>query len=56
MKPLKKFSAVRPIFYALNEARADGVLVRVDSHLVVLFVRTDPMMKGRSLPAALRVL
>ena len=56
MKTLKNFSAVRPIFYTLNVARADGVLVHVDSLLVVLFIRTNPMVKGRSLPAALRVL
>jgi hypothetical protein len=47
MKPLKKVSAVRPIFYALNEARADRVLVHVDTRLVVIFVRTNPMVKRR---------
>jgi hypothetical protein len=56
MKTLKNFSTVRPIFYVLHEARADRILVHVDSLLVILFVRTNPMVKGRSLPSKLRVL
>jgi hypothetical protein len=52
MKALKKLSAVRPILYALHQARADRVFVHVDPLFVVVFVRTNPVVKRPSLPPA----